>query len=146
MKLVYLDTSALVKRYYRELGTKIVQELIINSSIIVVSKIAYAEIISALMRKRREGMLSMDDYQRVLAGFKNDWSNFYVVIELTDDIINRTEGLIENYPLRGFDAIHLASALVFQDELNMDLTFICSDNRLLEAARRENLQIVNPLK
>ena len=62
MKIVYFDTSALVKRYYKELGSNYVKNIFATSSFIVTSKIAYPEVLSALARKKREKNISTKDY------------------------------------------------------------------------------------
>ena len=48
------------------------------------------------------------------------------------------------HALRGFDAIHLASALGLQAAANASVTFVAADHRLLRAAAQERLAIVNP--
>ncbi|MDM8563422.1 hypothetical protein QUF54_08725 [Candidatus Marithioploca araucensis] len=46
--------------------------------------------------------------------------------------------------LRGFDAVHLASALFLQEQLQQPLPFSTFDNRLRHAAIAENLQVLFP--
>lgn len=144
MKPLYLDTSALVKRYYEEPGTKVVGQLFRDAPLIFTSKIAYAETISAFMRKKRESELSSNDYQKVLKDFKRDWEHLYIVIELSDAVVKGTEILIESYWLRGFDAIHLASAQIAQKEIGIDFAFCCADNSLLDAAKKEGFEGIDP--
>lgn len=47
--------------------------------------------------------------------------------------------LAEKHALRGFDAIHLASAVTLREELSSPVTFSCSDNKLKKASQREKL-------
>ena len=53
------------------------------------------------------------------------------------------ESLFDRHPLRGFDAIHLASALVFTNSKEIDLVFVCFDHALNEAAMKEGLKVIN---
>jgi len=48
--IYYLDTSALVKRYYVEKGSAWVHSLFRPDNLLVVSKVAYAEFLAALAR------------------------------------------------------------------------------------------------
>jgi uncharacterized protein YcbX len=43
------------------------------------------------------------------------------------------------YPLRGFDAIHLASARLVHENLPEDFIFACFDHSLARAAQAEGL-------
>jgi len=45
--IYYLDTSALVKRYYTEKGSARVHSLFQAENLLVVSKVAYAELLAA---------------------------------------------------------------------------------------------------
>jgi len=47
--------------------------------------------------------------------------------------------LAEKHDLRGFDAIHLASAVTLREKLASDFTFSCCDMRLQIASQREKL-------
>lgn len=51
--------------------------------------------------------------------------------------------LIQRHPLRGFDAIHLASALILKSALGEAITFAAADERLLQAAAAERLLALN---
>jgi predicted nucleic acid-binding protein len=50
--------------------------------------------------------------------------------------------MIDRYPLRAYDAVQLAGCLVLS--AIEDLTFVCSDLQLLEAARSEQLSVLDP--
>jgi predicted nucleic acid-binding protein len=67
-----------------------------------------------------------------------------VKVELGSEILSAARGLIDRHALRGFDAIHLASALGLQAAANASVTFVAADHRLLRAAAQERLAIVNP--
>jgi predicted nucleic acid-binding protein len=50
--------------------------------------------------------------------------------------------IVQRHPLRGLDAIHLASALHVREESSEQVLFVCGDRRLLAAARAEGLTVV----
>ena len=139
----YLDTSALIKRFVSEKGSPVILTLIKRNEPIATAKIAYAEIYAGLTSKLREGGLSSAQYALACRQFESDW-NAYLRIELQDTILLRARDLIKRHPLRGFDAVHLASALNLKDILGEEMTFVAADERLLRAAKSERLGILNP--
>ncbi len=140
--MTYLDTSALLKRFVAEPGTVLVTALVSRYGPVATATIAYAELHAGLARKRREGYLSEGAYALTCRRFDHDW-RAYVRLNLDDDTLVRARDLVRRHPLRGFDAIHLASALALRIELAEDLTFAAADSRLLTAARAEGLRSLN---
>jgi len=138
----YLDSSAIVKRFAKEKGSERVRRIIEDEGPIATAKIAYAEIHSGLARKKRERILAPAQYARICRQFELDWLA-YVRLELTDEVLSIARELIRRYPLRGFDAIHVASALILQTNLGEPITFAGADERQLQAAAREKLASLN---
>ena len=138
----YLATSALIKRFVAEPGSELVQKLVTREGPVAPAKIAYAEIYAALNRKKREGHLSTRDYRLVCEEFEDDWQA-YVRVDLQDEILSLCRDLTEKHPLRGFDAVHLASALILQRDLGEKIAFTAADTRLLEVAAAEHLLFIN---
>jgi len=62
-----------------------------------------------------------------------------IVLEASERLVRSAGMLAERYILRGFDAIHLASALFFWRESGEVVTFSAWDDRLLAAAAAEGL-------
>ncbi len=104
--------------------------------------ITYAELYAGLTRKYREGHLSRENYTLVCQQVETEWQD-YLRVELQTEVLRMSRELIQRHPLRGFDAIHLASALCLNAGLDGDLTFIASDERLLRAAAAEHLAVLN---
>jgi hypothetical protein len=56
--------------------------------------------------------------------------------------------LIQKHPLRGYDAVQLATAVLFLKELQqLDgefLSFVSADKALNDAAREEGLTVIDP--
>jgi uncharacterized protein len=140
--VIYLDTSALIKRFVNEKGSPLVQSIVQRKGAIATAKIAYAEIFAGLTRKLREGNLSKAQYALACRQFESDWQA-YLRVELADNILLLARDLIQRRPLRGFDAVHLASALSLKIALGEEITFAAADGRLLKAAEAENLEPLN---
>lgn len=137
--MIYLDTSALVKRFVTEPGSELVHSLVSASGPIATAKISYIETHAALARHYREGTISKTRYLATVQQFERDWLA-YVRIDLQDDILRLARDIVRRRPLRGYDAIHLASALSIRQALDEEVTFAAADRRLLQAAASEGLQ------
>jgi predicted nucleic acid-binding protein len=140
--LNYFDTSGLVKRYVEEPGSRAVDGLMADGPA-ATATVAFAEVHAGLSRKRREGKLAPAAYESACRHFDAEWEAL-VRVALRDEVLRFARDLIRRYPLRAFDAIHLASALTLKRALGEEMTFVASDNRLLNAARTEHLHTVNP--
>ena len=112
----YLDTSALIKRFVAEKGTERVCRIIEKEGPIATAKIAYAEVHSGLARKMREGELSAGRHALICRQVELDW-RAYVRMDLTDEVLSLARELVQRPPLRAFDAIHVASALILKKSL-----------------------------
>ena len=141
--MIYFDSSALVKRYLKEKGTDVVLSLTAQEEFVATSKLAYPELLSAFMRKRRAGELGEEPLQSVWDRLDADWPELFI-IEMHDELLPIVKSLIGKYPLKGADSIHLASALWLESTTRTEVTFVASDVNLLNAATIENLKILNP--
>ena len=138
----YLDTSALIKRFVEERGSSLIQTLVTRNEPVATAKIAYAEVYAGLTRRRWEGDLSSGQYVLACRQFEYDW-RAYVQVDLRDEILVLARDLIQRHRLKGFDAIHLASALSLKSALGQDIRFVAADTRLLRSAEAERLQTLN---
>jgi len=137
----YLDTSALIKRFVAEKGSPLIRR-IIEAGPVATAKIAYAEVYAGLKRKHREGHISASQYVLACHQFERDWQA-YIRVDLQNGILHLARDLIQLHPLRGFDAVHLASALSLKKALGEEITFTAADERLLRAAKAEWLGALN---
>jgi len=136
----YLDTSALVKLYVAEAGADAVRALVAQADAVATSSLAYAEARAAFARRVREGSLADAAAARVVAALDRDWDRL-VTIEARGPLCRAAGSLAERHALRGFDAIHLASALELAALLGAPPVFACFDEALSHAAAAEGFQV-----
>lgn len=138
--IFYLDTSALVKLYTRELHSGDVRRWVRDADTVATSVVSYAETRAAFARARRESLSSDIEHRRRISQFNRDWAEL-LRVELTT-LVGRNAGeLAELHALRGFDAIHLASALWLRDKTDDTFFFGAFDQRLCEGAAAAGLQV-----
>ena len=146
MDSVYLDTSALIKRYIEEEGTERVLRLTEDSTgvQIIILDITPLEARSALRRRQREGDISEADAHKILEQIETDVSSSFLVQPSTSAVIEDGTRLIDRYALRAYDALQLAGCLVTREQVPGPVTFVCADVRLCEAAIQEGMAVLNP--
>src|SRR5918992_5404795 len=126
---VFLDSSALAKRYVEEKGSDRVQAILSTASVLAVSVICVPEIVSALCHRRRERKLSTEEYRNAKASIVSDMEDA-TVIGITEEGVAQAVALLERFPLRSADALHIACAVEWSTDL-----FVSADNRQCRAAR-----------
>ena len=141
----YLDTSALVKRYAREVGTLWVLDLIESGNNICIAGITGPEIIAAFHRKARQGEISGEAAAQASENFKEDYRGAYQIVEISQDLIDSAMALAETHNLRGYDAVQLAAAMRLKNPGGInDLIFVSADINLNAAAGSEGMVTDNP--
>lgn len=143
--ILYLDTSALVKRYFEEPFSGEIIARWKASCEIVTSSVAYAEAMAAFQRKKRDAEVADDVILELEKLLRNEWQGF-IRIEVNDELNATIDRVVRKYPLRGFDAIHLASALVVFERIPEGFLFACFDQNLLRAARAEGIETYPQVK
>jgi uncharacterized protein len=140
---LYLDTSALVKLYVEEEGSARVRSGVEDAEIVATSEIAYLEARAALARCRREKAFSLASYRRLMNDLETDWDTYFT-IPATISVIRGAAALAERYTLRAYDALHLASAKLLQEEAPAEAILFASwDDTLDRAARREGFTVLS---
>jgi predicted nucleic acid-binding protein len=102
--------------------------------------LARVEVVSAIARKVRDGMpVERENAARSQLDFLADR---WVEVTALESVRTRALRLLATHPLRSTDAFQLAAALVFCDERTESLPFVCLDDRLSEAARKERFPVL----
>jgi predicted nucleic acid-binding protein len=142
--MIYIDSSALVKRYVSEPGSEAMDRLLAEHPYAAASRLAYPEILSALNRKRAMKDISTRVFDEMAKAFESDWRKLFI-LELDDALLPIMKKAIRKHSIRGADAVHLASAMWLRSTLKEDVIFACSDRKLLDAARSERLVAFEPV-
>jgi hypothetical protein len=149
---LFLDASALVKRYAPEVGTAWVIAVtdIAAGNDILIAEITVAEVAAALAAKTRlPGGLTIGQRDHAFNGFLHDCQTRFLLVPTERHVIDRAADLTQRHPLRAYDAVQLASALIANSELighgAASLTFLAADQTLLMAARVEGLATDDPI-
>jgi predicted nucleic acid-binding protein len=144
MPVYYFDTSALVKRYSRERGTRIINALLAKrGKIAILGTIAVTELYSALALKARQGELTRDDWYSVIFKFEADSDRgLFQYVAPSSQTFMSTKQLILEHPFLGTSqAIHLALA---QELGPLRLSMVSSDRQILELCRPLGMAPINP--
>jgi len=136
--ILYLDASALVKRYIAEPGSRQVAEGIAAAEVVGTSLISRAETAAALAKAVRVEALSREEAASVLQVFRSEWASL-VRVQASETLVARADDLAWELGLRGYDAVHLASALVWQDGMDEAVTVATFDRQLWDAAAQQGL-------
>ena len=146
----FLDSSALVKRYVPETGSAWIQAIAdaATGNLLIIARITWVEVLSALARRQRDSSLSAPDVDLIIQRFRFDLNNQYQVVELDRALAESAGQLVNQYPLRAYDAIQLASVLriqpTFATATSTSLVFLTADDRLLTIAQTAGLLTDNP--
>lgn len=140
MSFAYFDTSAVVKRYVLEPGSLRVRGLLRRHDFLS-SAITPLEILSALRRRRQTGELSEKNFTAAIRRVGSDRGR-WELIELGAVVLSRAEEVIQQGPMRTLDAIHIASAVVFQAAAGLRIPFVTGDGRQRDAAERMSLEVI----
>jgi predicted nucleic acid-binding protein len=141
--MIYLDSSALVKRYVQEPGSDAMDRLLADHPYAATSRLAYPEILSALNRKQKAREFSTRILGELIKAFESDWGKLFI-LEFDDELLPIIKKAIHRHAVRDADAVHLASALWLRSVLKEDVVFACADAKLLDAARAERLVAYEP--
>jgi predicted nucleic acid-binding protein len=133
--ILYFDTSALVKLLIPEEGSELVERLWGSAYTGVSSILSYPEGRSALGIAQRKGRLSSRDYERSLQVFE-ELSEELVSIGVDREVTRLAGEHATEFGLRGYDAVHLATALDLGEE---ELVFVTWDEDLRRAAHSAGL-------
>ncbi len=150
MDAYFFDSSALVKRYTNEAGSiwiLSVTDAGVGNTIYMAS-ITEVEVVSAITRKLREGVIASSDATSRISELRYDFAKQYSVSDVNESLIEKAVSVLQAHALRGYDAIQLAAALqVNETRISLQLPvliFVSADVNLNNAARAEGLTVEDP--
>lgn len=138
--ILYLDASALVKRYVAEPGSAEVSAAISRAEVTGTALISCAEVAAALAKAVRVNALTREEALASLQVFRNEWPDL-VRIQVTEMVVARAGTFAWDHDLRGYDAVHLAAASVWQDALGERVALATFDRHLWAVAESVGLEI-----
>lgn len=136
--ILYLDASTLVKRYISEPGTPEVEKAISSAGVVGTSIISRAEVSAALAKAIRTVTLTREKAASALQVFRSEWPNL-VRIQTTEMLIAQADALAWELSLRGYDAVHLASALLLKESMDEEVEMATFDLQLWKASQKRGL-------
>jgi predicted nucleic acid-binding protein len=130
--IAYLDTSALVPLLIEEPSSDACRRLWDEADDVVLSRLGYVEAASALAQAERLGRLTSRQQRSALRSLDDLWTQVQIA-EIDQPLVERAAHLARQLALRGYDAVHAASAEV----VNGDSVVAGSgDRQVLEAWHR----------
>lgn len=136
--ILYLDSSALVKRYVFEPGTEQINEAISRADLIGTVLVSKVEVAAALAKAVRMKVVDRGEATEALRVFKSEWLDF-VRVQVTEILVARAETYAWEQNLRGYDALHLAAAVLWSEAIGESATMATFDQGLWDAADRVGL-------
>ena len=136
--IVFLDASALAKRYLQEAGSDRVRKLFRKHANIALSRLSEVEVTSALIRRMNAGDLEEEVVDAHLATLL-EVMGACDVVEPRQYVVTRARELVREHGLMAYDALQLASALRVRS--SSALTFLCAAGELADAAEAERLRV-----
>ena len=132
--IAYFDASALVKRHVDERGSRETMEFAARAEVVATSLVSRAEVAAALAKAVRAKLLDEHEAREAQRAFAAQWPDI-ARIPVTEALVSRAETLAWEYGLRGYDAVQLASAVLFQESLGTAVRLATFDRQLWSAAR-----------
>jgi len=142
--ILYLDASALVKRYVHEAGSPETEAFIEVAATVVTSVVSRTEVEAALAKAVRLKAITGRVGQTSRQRFAEDWVDL-VRLPVSEGLTIRAGELAWRFALRGYDALHLASALGAREMTGSDVTLATFDRQLWQAGREAGLAVWPPL-
>lgn len=136
--IVYLDASALVKRYVAEAGSAEVASLIGEAQAIGTAVVSRVEVAAAFAKAARVGLVTREAASAALKAFNTDWEHL-VRLQFGEPLAARAGMLAWEHGLRGYDAVHLATALFWRETLGEAITVATYDRELWRGAQASGL-------
>ncbi len=150
MPAYFFESSAFVKRFAPERGSKFVLSLLrpAGRNRFYAARITEVEVCAALIRRQRGKTISADQATKALRRLRRDFPRRFTHIAINEDVIIEALRLAETYGLRGYDAVQLSAALRANSERLgrglVPLILVSADTELNNGAQAEGLTTENP--
>jgi uncharacterized protein len=136
----YFDTSTWLKIYFLEKGSEQARVLATEYSL-VSSVILLTECFSALSRKKNSGEIKAAPFKNTIGTLRED-AGALEMVQVTPRVLTMSQHIVLASTVRTLDAIHIASALLFEKTMGKPIVFISSDLRQTESAEGQGLKTI----
>lgn len=137
----FWDSSAIIPLCLNEPASGLVKSLAKTDEDIVVWWATRVECISAMTRRRREGVLAVHAERQTRAALRalaGEWSE----VQPTEPVRRQAARLLMVHSLRAADSMQLAAALLWVEDATSGAEFVCLDQNLREAAFKEGFTVL----
>jgi uncharacterized protein len=135
----YVDTSTLLKLFIEEPGSTKAVAIWEAADAVVASQLIVVEAHAAIAAAARGRRLTRDQHDQAKTSLKVTVEDVFLAA-VTEQIVDHACVLAEDHGLRGYDAVHLATALSISATV-----FTSADAKLCEAAARVGFHVANPI-
>ena len=136
----YWDGSALLPLIVAEPSGRSVRQLLESDTGILACWNTRVEMASAIARREREGLLSPTEADAAFEALRR-LAGAWEEVAPGELIRSTAQRLLRTHPLRAADSLQLAAALSAAGQEPGALEFVCLDERLSHAARREGFRV-----
>jgi uncharacterized protein len=142
----FLDSTAFVKLFVQEAGTDAIIRLMeaTEDNRKLISAGTPLEVYAALKRRERGGGIAPGDSEAARNILRVEAARM-VQQPLNPAVLEAARQLLDRHELRSTEALQLGAAVVAREMFQgMEITFVSSDQRLLDAAKVERFETLNP--
>ena len=149
LPVIFLDTSALVKAYIEEPGSRVVRTLLerLGGSLYLSDHVAL-EVLATLAYKLRDGKLRVAAYRKMRAKFLTDYSTSFIAEDVNPATLQAAMQLADTHRNLGVgtvDLIHVATALQLRSRTAPPrFTVVCADRSMRLLAGAAGFEVFDP--
>ena len=146
MSCYFLDSTAFVKLFVQEEGTDSIIRLMeaTEDNRKLISAGTPLEVYAALKRRERIGGISAQDSEAARTILRVETARM-VQQPLNPAVLEAARQVLDRHELRSAESLQLGAAVVAREMFQgMEIVFVSADQRLLEAAKLEHFETLNP--
>ncbi len=146
MSCYFLESTAFIKLFVREPGTDALIRLMeaVEDNRKLISSSTPLEVYAAIRRRERAGAISAENAAAALDILRLEAARM-VQEPLNPAVLEAARQLIDRSALRWPDTLQLAAAIAARDMFQgTEIIFVSSSSQLLDAARTEGFQVLDP--
>lgn len=138
--MLYLDASAIVKNYIQEPHSADVRLLLTGEDLVGTGMLCKAEVAAAFAKAARVRYITSTTAQQAWEAFVADWTTL-IRLAPTEALLDQAAQLALAHGLRGYDAVHLATALAWQQQRGKIVTLATFDRQLWDVSTSAGLAV-----